>query len=272
MPLALKARILEATRRRRNNEIIVKQGAGVRSERAAYFRSLVEFINVFTEDVMDSLPEMLKSTEPEYIVDNYAEMINRTIRALAQRYRDVGNQASAIASEMANGVNVRNRNMFHKAMERAVGVNIQGAISEPGVDAIVQSKIAENVGLIQSIPDEYFKKLVTIVNEGTTRGESAGGITKEILKLKKTTVNRAKLIARDQTQKTNSAITQARQQNLGIQEYRWRTVGDESVRHTHAAHNGKIFRWDKPPKDTGHPGEDINCRCVAEPVIKLDDL
>lgn len=36
------------------------------------------------------------------------------------------------------------------------------------------------------------------------------------------------------------------------------------MRSTHAANTGKIFAWDNPP-ETGHPGEDYNCRCTAEP-------
>ena len=47
--------------------------------------------------------------------------------------------------------------------------------------------------------------------------------------------------------------------------YRWRTAGDDKVRPSHAANEGRIFNWDYPP-DTGHPGEDYNCRCTAEPV------
>ena len=46
--------------------------------------------------------------------------------------------------------------------------------------------------------------------------------------------------------------------------YIWRTSGDNKVRASHAANNGKIFAWDNPP-ETGHPGEDYNCRCTAEP-------
>lgn len=46
--------------------------------------------------------------------------------------------------------------------------------------------------------------------------------------------------------------------------YIWRTSGDNKVRSTHAANNGKIFAWSNPP-ETGHPGEDYNCRCKAEP-------
>lgn len=36
------------------------------------------------------------------------------------------------------------------------------------------------------------------------------------------------------------------------------------MRHSHAANEGKIFAWDNPPP-TGHPGEEYNCRCTAEP-------
>lgn len=46
--------------------------------------------------------------------------------------------------------------------------------------------------------------------------------------------------------------------------YIWRTSGDDKVRPSHAVNNGRIFSWDNPP-ETGHPGEDYNCRCTAEP-------
>ncbi len=49
--------------------------------------------------------------------------------------------------------------------------------------------------------------------------------------------------------------------------YIWRTQGDDKVRASHAANNGKIFAWDNPP-ETGHPGEDYNCRCTAEPYVQ----
>jgi hypothetical protein len=52
--------------------------------------------------------------------------------------------------------------------------------------------------------------------------------------------------------------------------YVWLTSGDEKVRPSHAANDGKIFYWSDPPS-TGHPGEDINCRCVAVPYADLQD-
>lgn len=48
--------------------------------------------------------------------------------------------------------------------------------------------------------------------------------------------------------------------------YIWRTAGDDKVRPSHAANEGKVFAWDNPPP-TGNPGDAGNCRCVAEPYI-----
>jgi len=49
------------------------------------------------------------------------------------------------------------------------------------------------------------------------------------------------------------------------EQYIWRTVKDSDVRPAHAAREGQIFSWTSPPEG-GHPGEDYNCRCWAEPV------
>lgn len=52
--------------------------------------------------------------------------------------------------------------------------------------------------------------------------------------------------------------------------YVWMTAGDEKVRPSHAANDGKIFRWSDPPA-TGHPGEDIHCRCIAVPYADMEE-
>ncbi len=52
--------------------------------------------------------------------------------------------------------------------------------------------------------------------------------------------------------------------------YIWHTRGDDKVRPSHAANNGKIFAWDNPPA-TGNPGEEYGCRCWAEPYYGIID-
>lgn len=78
--------------------------------------------------------------------------------------------------------------------------------------------------------------------------------------------SRLRLIARDQTLKLNGRLHQHKQTSLGVTEYIWRTARDSKVRDTHRALEGTKQEWAHPP-GPGHPGEDIQCRCVAEPVL-----
>jgi hypothetical protein len=50
------------------------------------------------------------------------------------------------------------------------------------------------------------------------------------------------------TSKLNSALNQQRSQNIGVEEYVWRTAGDERVRDSHKSENGKTFGWDDESK------------------------
>ena len=60
-------------------------------------------------------------------------------------------------------------------------------------------------------------------------------------------------------------INQLRQEDLGIEQYIWRSQDDAKVRDSHAGYHDQVFRWDDPPVG-GHPGEAHNCRCYAEPI------
>lgn len=281
MPLSLKSRILENKLRARKRVVIVKQSNEVRHEQKQYQIGINSIVTKMVSNVHHQLLPMLEALEKEYISDEkgnvylndgYATTLVQNMSSLKKHYRDVDALAQPIASQMVRGVDSKSKRRFYKAMKKAVGIDLFGALAEEGVTDVIAQKTAENVELIQSIPDEYFKKLMNIVGQGTTTGEPAQSMIDAIFSLGESTYNRAKLIARDQTQKVNAAITQTRQESLGITKYRWRTVGDERVRTEHIHNNGKIFEWSKPPKNTGHPGHDIQCRCIAEPIIDLDNL
>ncbi len=266
-PLPLSEKLRQNTNRRTQKEKVARGVKPNRSDAAKYNAQLQLLVKDIESDVVKTLREPLVRLENEYIQDSYAEQLNKIMFDLAARWRNITRVARVISTQMVDGINQASRQTFYKNMARATGVNLNGIISEEGLEPLLESKIAENVALIQSIPDQYFKTLITIVNEGTSRGDPATSMIQEIRKLGHSTEKRARLIARDQTQKVNSAVTQGRQTALGITEYIWRTSEDERVRESHKSKNGKRFRWDDPPKDTGHPGQDINCRCVAEPVI-----
>lgn len=234
-----------------------------------YRKQLNALTRRLRKDVGTQIVPLLRQLQSEYVNDAYARTLEEAFNRLRRAYVDINYNAQIVANSFTTHTNDTNKRRFYSAIEKSVGVNLQSIIQNENLEDILVATTRENVGLIRSIPEEYFKKIETIVFTGTTQGNTAGSMIQQIMKIGKSTTKRAKLIARDQTSKLNSALNQQRQQNLGVEEYIWRTAGDDRVRESHRTNNGKVFKWDEPPKDTGHPGHDIQCRCVAQPIIKL---
>jgi SPP1 gp7 family putative phage head morphogenesis protein len=135
------------------------------------------------------------------------------------------------------------------------------------VNAPFAEAVAQNVALIKTIGPQYLDQVEKVIYEGIRSGMDGHSIKREVLKVNGQNYNRAKLIARDQMQKFNSALSGARQQSIGVTGYIWRTSQDDRVRDSHRGKDGLRFDWNAPPSDTGHPGEDIQCRCTAEPDL-----
>jgi len=216
--------------------------------------------------------------------DNYGRVIDTifgTMRvAFARELTD--QEIDEITRKYASQGQSFNKMTLGKTMTKVLGVD--PLVSEPYLDPIMKQFIDQNTNLIRSISSDYFDK----VQQDTYKHVQAGVYNKEYAKkikaeyeqefqsqfekgiLQKRVTNaeaRAKLIARDQISKYNGQLNQTRQTALGITKYRWVTSGDERVRETHRAKNGKIFDWNNPPSDTGNPGDDYQCRCIAEPVF-----
>jgi len=227
-------------------------------------------INKMSQDVLTSVVPYLRQVESQFVQDvGFTIPLNGIMSGIKSRYRNVDAFSQKVASDAVRGEAENNIQKFNKGIERQTGISLQRIVAQESLTDVIQAQIRVNVDLIQSIPDEYYKKLSEIIYSGVNEGDKVGSLVREIQKLTKVTKNRAKLIARDQTQKTNALITHQRQAALGVEEYIWQTSGDERVRKSHLDNNGKKFRWDKPDPVTGHPGHDINCRCVARAVIEL---
>ena len=241
-----------------------------KSSEVKYRKTLLTLTKKIQSDINTQILPLLRSLEFEYVSDGYATAFQIAFQRLQNSYEDLNTQAQFIARAFVYAIDKANRDRFNRAVKNSIGVNLEGLVKTEGLEDVLQATVQENVNLIVSIAAQYLKNVESIVYTGTVRGNSASSMIRLIQKAGKTTASRAKLIARDQTSKLNSAITQQRSQALGATEYVWRTSGDEGVRKTHRENNGKTFRWDDPPKKTGHPGEDILCRCIAQPVINLN--
>jgi SPP1 gp7 family putative phage head morphogenesis protein len=158
---------------------------------------------------------------------------------------------------LANAVETNNR----KAM-RSMGLDVRGQIGPH-----IQQFQEWNQSLIKSAAREYADQIAAVLDDPETWGLRIEEIEALLVKRGGVSESRAQLIARDQTQKLNANVNQFRQRNAGVTSYEWSTSLDERVRDEHAANEGQEFAWGNPPPDTGDPGDDVNCRCVAVPVI-----
>lgn len=179
--------------------------------------------------------------------------------------------SQAIASKIVFGQADATDLMLAKQIKDMTGLNAQALIKASNLQPVLDASISANIALIESIPTQYHARLETLLMTAIQNGKGTKWLEDEIKKLGQVTDARAKLIARDQIGKINTAVNKARQGELGIEEYRWRTCRDEKVRHKHRRREGQVFRWDTPPDDgEGHAGEPVNCRCGAEPVLDDD--
>jgi SPP1 gp7 family putative phage head morphogenesis protein len=136
-----------------------------------------------------------------------------------------------------------------------------------------EASLAENIGLIRSIPQQYLQQVEGIAMRSYTAGRDLQQMVTALKRLYPRAANRAVLISLDQSNKANAVVTQARQTELGIVESVWmHSHAGKTPRPTHVAMNGKTYKvaqgmWDSDEKKWIFPGELINCRCTGRSVI-----
>jgi SPP1 gp7 family putative phage head morphogenesis protein len=133
--------------------------------------------------------------------------------------------------------------------------------------------VSRNVGLISGLSEDITRRVEQAVITATINGDTAAMLSETLKEQFGIVGRRADLIARDQIASAVSDLNMIRQKQAGIVSYKWSTSSDERVRSSHVALNGKEFNWDDAGPDHGnHPGQAINCRCVALAVVEPLEL
>lgn len=245
-----------------------------------YRLRLIKIVDTAYNELKTTLLPKLKLYEPYYSRakkltdvkqylrdDDYYSDISVTIDDVRDK---LNQQVQKISDEIATGFayasNDSNWQYFYRNMKRQFGIDF-ASYYDPD-NELLQQAITNNVELITSIEVDFLSKVKLQVLDNVRAGNRYEELAKNIQNQYLLTKNRAKLIARDQTSKLNSAISESRALDMGCEEYDWSTSHDERVRATHKANEGKRFNPNKPPP-TGNPGHEYQCRCVALWVIKL---
>lgn len=188
--------------------------------------------------------------------------VRAVVRVVEQRWRfprtsDVLPAGRAMASSTVTNVT--------SVMSRLGRVPIN--VPDRDTAVVLAGWAVRNVRLIKRIEARHFDDVQRVVLEGLNRGLRTREVGKQLSRRFGITRRRGQLIARDQLATLNMEITRARQTSLGVTRFRWRTSADGRVREEHAELEGQVFTWAEGHPTEGVPGQAINCRCVAEPIL-----
>lgn len=244
--------------------------------------------DIINEEIVQGLQaimletEALRPTTDSLRLDNsdigqkVADLFTATRGRIESEITDF--ELSQITEGTATEMSAWNKAQITRVFKQGLGIDLfQG---EPWLADELANFSINNVNLIKSNNAAFLSQVEGVVFDGMRRGLRHEEIAKQILGSGKDELGkvsrfkqaktRANLIGRDQINKLNGQLTELRQTNAGVKKYIWRTVGDNRVRDKHAALEGNEYTWEKGAPGGIHPGDEIQCRCYAEPV--LDDL
>ena len=221
----------------------------------------------------DDIERALQQPQGSFFMDDakgFQAISAKALMKVLEKYEksDRTSQAENIANGFVSRGDAQNHAEVSTNLKNQTGIDLSAYLrNSPNIAERVNTLTAGNIQLIKSIRSQYLDKVQNAVMQAMVKGTLNKDLAAQIKDLGKTTEKRAMFIARDQSSKLNAALTQARHEDVGIKKYMWSTSLDERVRDSHADKEGLIFEYANPPADTGHPGHDFNCRCVAIPVF-----
>jgi SPP1 gp7 family putative phage head morphogenesis protein len=222
----------------------------------------------FAEDFYKNRPLIDHGKRKDAASDDIMELIKGLGLQLQESYSE--DELRTIATKIGMEVSDYNMDLLRQGLKKVATIDLFFPDTYLGEE--LAAFAASNVELITNLGEEALDRIQKEIFDGFRQGLRWEDIAENILDVSDPedgiTRRRADFIARDQVSKLNANLNQLRQMDLGLERYTWRTCLDERVRDSHAEKEGKVFRFDDPPDDTGNPGEDYGCRCWAEPLME----
>ena len=198
--------------------------------------------------------------------------------AIAQQADRIEPWARRTAADMLNGAAMADKRKWQRMSESMSG-SMRALLKKVGnvtpTGAAYNKLLDDQVHLIKSMHTDQAERVHEMVREAhltSIRANDTARLVRELwLKTgKQAGKAKAQLIARTESSRAASSLTQVRAESIGSKGYIWRTIKDTDVRASHKALDGAYIPWDSPPTTdnlTGHAGCVPNCRCYPEPVL-----
>lgn len=192
-------------------------------------------------------------------------------------------KAKGLADSMARDADRASSAALHASLkEMSGGLSLPTSAITGPMQTIIKASVAENVGLIKSIPQQYLQNVQGALLRSIIGGAEGGPdlVTTLFTYLDEEegrAIRRARNIGIDQTRKAYNNMNKGRMQKLGVEKFEWiHSGGGQKPRPLHVAMSGNIYSFDNLPvidENTGErgiPGQAINCGCTMRPVVSFD--
>lgn len=152
----------------------------------------------------------------------------------------------------------------------ATGVDLATQLSRADVAATLEDILIRNVNLVRSVSDQARSRIGETVFRGFQNKTSIREVAKEINHSIGLGWDRSLRIASDQTVKLAATLDQERQEQLGIDSFKWVHSGKKHYRVEHKERDGMIFKWSSDVGQNDPPGQAPFCGCKALGVLEFD--
>lgn len=216
------------------------------------------------------VPDLAQDAAPKSAQNKLLAELTRLQKHWEKHFKDV---ALRLAGKWT-GVSYKENANAWKAQMRKAGFTVDMQLSA-AQRAVLDMAVAENVALIKSIPSQFATDVQGIVSRSFVAGRDLSTMADALRKRGEVTVQRAALIARDQSNKLTANMNSARQRELGLTWAVWKhsSAGKEPrPNHVKAGREEWIFDTQVGidfGDQFGHvlPGVAINCRCGSRTLI-----
>lgn len=241
-----------------------------------YKRRLLRLLDDMHRSVAYWVQAAYRANEPKVVAlaedATPADIMSKVIEELKSRwFLRFEKGAEELAAYFAQSAYKRSDKQLQAILKRA-GFSVEFKLTAAQKD-IVAASINENVALIKSIPEQYFKNIEGSVMRSVATGRDVGGLAKELQATYGVSRRRAQLISLDQNNKVTASLQRARQIEIGCEEAIWmHSHGGKTPRPSHVANDRKRYNvkdgwFDPDEKKVCWPGTLVNCRCTSKPII-----
>jgi uncharacterized protein with gpF-like domain len=273
MPINLEALArANGVRRSRPLPKIVPTKAQRDQLRGIYLQVVTAWINGATRRLLPEYRATITDTIPEY--EAKEGMLANEIAVLVANLTVTGGALDVWAS----GVERWHRNRVISGALSATGIDLTTMLSPFDVRQTVQEALAWNTSLIRNVSEDMRQRIANVFFAGFRSNTPPRTIGREIAEVAGIGRRRANNIAADQTVKLSAALDRARQAEMGLTEWVWRSSHVVNYRPEHLARDNKHYantaeeaeRLGLRPPPADLPGDLIHCSCTRQAWLRLE--